>query len=117
MFFVYCTVLIIASIAQAQDRDTLVTVRRGDSLLGIAERLLPYSHHYTAAELVGEIRRAHGVQGDAKSSSGCSKVFPGVSGVGKSCAAGSSASRSAGAGLQRESLSQSRKACSGDHWE
>ena len=65
MFFVYCTVLIIASIAQAQDRDTLVTVRRGDSLLGIAERLLPYSHHYTAAELVGEIRRANGVQGDA----------------------------------------------------
>ena len=64
MLLAHCLLLILVSIAQAQDRDTLITVRRGDSLLGIAKRLLNHSHHYTAAELVGEIRRANGVQGD-----------------------------------------------------
>ncbi|MEE3258593.1 MAG: putative glycoside hydrolase [Candidatus Latescibacterota bacterium] len=67
MFLVCLIWLILASVAQAQVgvRDTSVTVRPGDSLLGIAYRLLPYSAQYTALDLVGEIQRHNGLQSDA----------------------------------------------------
>ena len=45
-------------------RDTLVTVRRGDSLYSIATRLLPLSQHYTSRELIEEIRRHNNLLSD-----------------------------------------------------
>ena len=51
--------------AQVAVRDTVLTVRPGDSLLAIAYRLLPRSTEYTAEELVDRIKRQNGLQGDA----------------------------------------------------
>ena len=45
-------------------RDTLVTVRHGDSLYSIATRLLPLSQHYTSHELIEEIRRHNNLLSD-----------------------------------------------------
>ena len=68
MFFlvglIFC---FLASVLEAQVavRDTVLTVRPGDSLLAIAHRLLPHSIEYTAEELVDRIKRQNGLQGDA----------------------------------------------------
>ena len=51
--------------AQVAVRDTVLTVRPGDSLLAIAYRLLPHSTEYTAEELVDRIKGQNGLQGDA----------------------------------------------------
>jgi hypothetical protein len=45
-------------------RDTLLTVRSGDSLSGIANRLLSLSDHYTNTQMVTEIRRYNALPSD-----------------------------------------------------
>ena len=65
LVFLFCCAF--ASAVQAQDavRDTVVTVRPGDSLLAIAQRLMPYSDEYTAVGLVEQIKRQNELQGDS----------------------------------------------------
>lgn len=68
MVFLVCLIFcFLASVLEAQVavRDTVLTVRPGDSLLAIAHRLLRYSTEYTAGELVDRIKRENGLQGDA----------------------------------------------------
>jgi len=60
-----CFILAPAAWAQETVRDTVVTVRPGDSLLAIAQRLLALSSEYTAAELVEQIKQQNGLQDDA----------------------------------------------------
>jgi len=66
IFFCFFTWLIMSSavLAQGGVRDTVLTVRSGDTLFGIAARLLPYSTQYTTGDLVGEIKEQNGLQSD-----------------------------------------------------
>ena len=54
----------LASEPGAVGRDTTLTIRRGDSLSGIAARFLSLSPSYTRQELVGEIRRYNDLASD-----------------------------------------------------
>jgi len=66
VFLVGLIFCFLASVLEAQVavRDTVLTVRPGDSLLAIAYRLLLHSTEYTAEELVDTIKRQNGLQGD-----------------------------------------------------
>lgn len=61
----FCLALAPAVSAEVGGRDTVVTVRPGDSLLRIANRLLPFSSEYTVEAFVEQIKLQNGLQGDA----------------------------------------------------
>ena len=52
------------SVESGDGQDTTIVVRRGESLLGIAARLLPATDFYTTGELAEGIRTASGMEND-----------------------------------------------------